>query len=163
MDRYLCASALGCSGLLAANRGELPGWGGLRLLGAVTARRTRLRTLSKRRTSRAASLAHQRSALDTRDIVRLELVTVRRRNNQLKLHILALNQVLVLVAHANRGIVDKDILARLLSVVHGNETVTGLVVEPLHLAQNTRGLCCNGIAHDGITRLYDYICDIVFI
>ena len=133
---------------------------GSRLGGGNLTARQRARAITVGRTHRnrvvlTVRLAHQNTALDTRDIRSVILVVLVLRLHQIKLNILALDQVLVLRRlGANRGIMNKDILVLLVTLTYRDETKAGLVVEPLNATRKTRGN--NGCIRHSMNRVPIY-------
>jgi hypothetical protein len=109
------------------------------------------------RASLTAGLTHQSTALDARDVAGLELMHLTSRLGEGKLNILTLDKVLVLrIRDTNRRVVNKDILRGQLTITYGNKAIAGLIVEPLHLANEAIRLnfgCFLGRTHV-ITQLY---------
>jgi hypothetical protein len=80
--------------------------------------------------------------------------------DQVELHILALDQVLVLilVRRTNGRVMNENLLTRMLPVIYGDESVSGLVIKPLNLSQEAFGLNLISVTHDVTGMKYRLSC-----
>jgi hypothetical protein len=80
-----------------------------------------------------SGLAHEGAALDTRDVSGLEFMGFIVRLDKHELHILALNQELVLrIRDIDGRVMDEHILTSELTLAGGDEPISCLVIEPLN-------------------------------